>query len=218
MATPTIDPKALSRGLFSDYDPAPFPQVRGIRRSGTLRRLNVDLLSDVIVWAYLDDIFDKDLAARVGTRFKDWGSWDQGEWAFAEGAGVLMPEDSLRCSSAFCIAGQAAHQSGYAMLFPEEVGGSATTCRKVTYEVDENGRRREVLDGPMKSIDSVGQQALGLTGTEADLMFSGGNSIEDIVTYACYFARRRGQALSLPEQVLAFDRQENDSDFSFMFA
>jgi hypothetical protein len=190
---------------------------RGNHGRGDLPTLNVELLTRLLEWAE----FENDVAegritrALIPEEYHSWGEWEQGVWAF-----LTQPEDRVltpqekqdyrngACQTAFCMAGQAAAQAGYRMLFtaPEETrvlrhndeqisGFPANwvvpqrptgrfTDRGVPILEDVPGAQRE-------DVGTVGRQVIGLSRDESDCFFEGSNSFEALCKYANTFCAAR---------------------------
>lgn len=185
-------------------------------KSYELPELNVDLLSDLVTWAWADEKKRTNLLKK----FPGWGSWNQDVWAQEKRNGV--------CQTAFCIAGQAVMQSGYALDY-----GSAESDSEYVYDdtgnyVYENGRAKtiEILSvdacypaeivgwegkdnkipiykatGPSQGIETTAGEALGLNEMERDALFDGTNEIEDVIAIATAIAQMRGLELNLSPKI-----------------
>jgi hypothetical protein len=180
-----------------------------------LPELNTDLLAQILTWSALDE---KNLRDRFPS-LEAWGVWNQSSWGLAVRNGV--------CRTAYCQAGQAAVQSGYAFSWDyekvpvEEIGNSALTegvhadrygrvlaseesyVYPVKRVLNKKGRWVEEpdTDKPAEFTSDVGQRALGLTSKEADAYFAGGNSLHSLVRFAKMFAKVRGVTLDLPSEI-----------------
>lgn len=166
-----------------------------------LPALNVPLLKSLVTWAAADQAHLDDLAARF--KEEGWGHWDQERWAKEVRNG--------HCQTAYCIAGQAAAQVGYAPVFdavalpylsevengdvyitgtcaPRRFAGLGPTGMPV-YEPNTDAGTRQISD--------VGREAIGLSYDEANALFEGSNSLQDILAMALMFARVRNVDLDL---------------------
>lgn len=152
--------------------------------------LNVTLLRDLLTWAKQDkDTLD---------RFLGWGEWEQEVWGRQIVNGV--------CKSSYCMAGQAAVQAGYGLIYDQndevwdedeqewrncKVAWNAAPLRLVG--TDAKGRPMyEPLREHAMSVREVGQKVLGLTDFEQDEFFEAGNAYHDLVALANQFAANRG--------------------------
>jgi hypothetical protein len=100
--------------------------------------------------------------------------WYQGSWARRNIDAAVQNRDDPYCNTAMCIAGKVAFDAGWKLVF--EADSTEVMDDGVTYEFAFNATK----DGEIKSISTVGQIELGLTDGEADRLFDGNNSAEDI--------------------------------------
>lgn len=174
----------------------------------TLPELNTEMLERIVTWAAVEA---RSLELGGVDFGPDWGTWNQEAWAQETRNGV--------CQTAFCIAGQAAHQAGYVMNLTH-VG---TTHDPVTDTILRTYRAQtcspgiptgafdpvtgeEVLEpnpdsDTHRDIEFLACELLGMTRSEGRLLFKGNNSIGDIVKIATAIARHRGVTLDLPRPV-----------------
>lgn len=175
-----------------------------------LPTLNTLLLVDLIRWAERDEEIDHKL----------WGTWDQGSWGWA-----VTKEDAkeLRngsCKTAYCMAGQAAHQAGYRLEFNDadtvhrnmwmhdgtHIDARVATASTCVPQYD-TGRKNshghaiwaDVPDGEQRQISHVGQEALGLTGMEASHFFEGDNTLDKLKMMANWFCANRNMPPLYPD-------------------
>jgi hypothetical protein len=168
----------------------------------------VDLLLDLVAWAEQDD-------ARLA-HMQAWGRWNQGTWSNAsiadpevdagwedplisdpDGDQDIEDEDAkarqaiLRgvCGTSFCMAGQAAHQAGYRMVYANHgsisrgvVRLSAEQCIKTEPTGFTDAKGFPILRdvGQPVDISEIGAQVLGLDDDEAQELFGGDNTIGEI--------------------------------------
>lgn len=104
-----------------------------------------------------------ELVAWAETEFmKESGSaWKQDAWVTPN-----VPE----CGTAYCLAGKAVSDAGYPMLL-ETLPGDGML--RYTYDPD-------AKDGRGRTIEEVAIELLGLTETQAEVLFFANNSIEDL--------------------------------------
>lgn len=168
--------------------------------NNNLPALNVPLLRDLLTWAKQDkDALD---------RFLGWGEWEQEVWGRQITNGV--------CKSSYCMAGQAAVQAGYGLVYDQNdevwdqeaqewrdcvVAWNAAPKRLVGTD-DKGNPKYELLTELAEPVRRVGQMVLGLTDYEQDLFFEADNCWRDLVNYANEFAANRGLE---PVYVLAED-------------
>jgi hypothetical protein len=185
--------------------------------------LNTLLMVDLIRWAERDEEIDHQW----------WGTWDQSSWGWA-----VTEEDqkNLRngaCKTAYCMAGQAAHQAGYRLEFQQfdtihrEMTmhdgtfldarvASASTC----VQQRDTGRKtskgapiwEDVPDAESKQISHVGREALGLTMEEADAFFEGDNTLDRLKMMANWFCVNRGLPLLYPDWTIWAPDEDYDPD------
>lgn len=177
----------------------------------TMNKLNIDLLSDVVLWAAQDAALLGEIEVgatpeeldALRKQYADWGSWNQGVWGEEIRNGA--------CQTAFCLAGQAVVQVGMSLVFNRgewtndegkkvaqadycapSVFVGLTPAGKPKYEADVT---RQVY------IKDAARDALGLMSGEAEALFGGDNTIGIIVHVAQVAAKARGQELALPNWV-----------------
>lgn len=177
------------------------------------RTLNVEAITTLIDWAEADE-------ERRKTQYASWGDWRQSLWGLAktDSANVkaLFETDADKageeiadmgkngvCGTAYCMAGQAVVQGGYALDFKEDtpdmwdgdtVGVSAENCvwQEPTNEINRWGRpvMREV--GEPRDISDVAREILGITDEESNRFFDGSNGIRRLKQLANQFCAVRG--------------------------
>lgn len=160
-----------------------------------LPKLNLDLLVQIIDWAE---------ESEQGRVKPGWGTWYQDEWGQADSTDPVKLRNDL-CQTAYCVAGQAAHQGGYRLIIEEYalsgVAYSASHCvlTEPTGELDPKGREVRVDVGMARSIPEVGAEVLGLCECEEDL-FEGDNDIEDLKAMTNGLAKSRGLPKPYPDE------------------
>lgn len=168
--------------------------------STNLPTLNVELLRDLVTWAYGDHV----AAGESAEEYPGWGHWDQNVWATEARNGV--------CQTSYCIAGQAAMQVGMGLCLDhdwDDTDGTehytAVDCAPKTFVgLDDKGRPRYVLDREhSRRIPDVAREALGLTDDEANTLFDGTNTLDIVVGLALAYARARNVDLGLPDHIAA---------------
>jgi hypothetical protein len=190
----------------------------------TTEELNAPLLFQLIQWAERDE--------RDG-EFQGWGHWDQSAWGW-------VPTDPKEvrngaCQSAYCMAGQAAHQAGWRLLYD---GGdeiirsvlsddskvwqgsaiSASECvpQRNTGVKDSKGFDiwEDIPGGEAQPISVVGREALGLESDEAEMFFDGDNTLDTLKEMANLFCQDRGLPLLYPnEPIYVAPDPDDDSDW-----
>lgn len=109
--------------------------------------------------------------------------WNQGYWAARVGPS---------CNTAYCLGGTVAAQAGAAMEWDTSRFGDAAH-----YCIDPEGNRQK--------IDAYAQQLLELSNGDADILFDGINSLENL--------QRMVELLKLGESLDGyFDRDDDDYD------
>lgn len=160
-----------------------------------LPKLNLDLLVQIIDWAEQSE---------QGYVKPGWGTWYQDEWGMANSADPVTLRNDL-CQTAYCVAGQAAHQGGYRLIIIEDLMTrpmySATSCvlTEPTGKLDSKGREIYADVGRPRSIPAVGAEVLGLCDCEEDL-FEGDNDLEDLKAMTNGLAASRGLPLPYPDE------------------
>lgn len=200
--------------------------------TNTLSEIDVEMIFKLIKWAEQDEKFLNEFAT--------WGKWNQGLWGAADENFLRNmfgdPEDpeamkvvrNGECQTAFCMAGQAAVQTGHRLIFNDTTdihnaesssyiaAVSAAEC--VPQEPvgrDEKGRviYRDVEGESPRYISDVAREALGLEYEEADRFFNGDNGITDLKEYANWFCNRRNLPLLFPDADIYDDGESDDISF-----
>jgi len=146
--------------------------------STTKKELNVEALCQVIAWAEQSSkTKGKITQRRLERAFPEWGFWHQGSWGARQ---TLVSEaEAEACKTSWCVAGQTVHQSE--RYQPNwEVGNTQLH------------NARDTQTGRTLSVSDAARRELGLTESEANMMFGGHNTIRDLKAHAneaCY-ARR----------------------------
>lgn len=91
----------------------------------------------------------------------DPDSWDQSNWARLTG-----------CGTSYCFAGWACVLSGYRMDWTD-------ICSVTLFLIDEDYREQH---GDRRPISNTACELLGLGPKEADALFAGSNSLDDLET------------------------------------
>jgi len=91
--------------------------------------------------------------------------WNQRDWRDVD--------HDLRCGTACCFAGWAALLNGSTWDVPD------SEIENYDWDHDPNGDKLADVDGG-RAVSRVATRALGLTWTQADQLFAGGNDIEDL--------------------------------------
>ncbi len=116
-------------------------------------------------------------------------SWVQGCWGMEWNSitGDIIADQHRQlgrahtaCGTAYCIAGHAAILTGW---------------KPSTWSLGEASAYWEHEDGRERRISVIGRDALGLTGEEAEMLFSGGNSRAEVQLLAEIIAARAGERL-----------------------
>lgn len=108
-------------------------------------------------------------------------------------------QDFYRCGSSYCVAGHAAVFSGYQWAFPTYSDDSYLVARPEdaadAFTVDHHVRNGEPLPAPLTIVecDDVARRLLGLTFDEADDLFAGGNTLEDLAKLREAIAARKAE-------------------------
>ena len=191
----------------------------------TLPTLNSVLLFDLIRWAEHDDAID---AAR-------WGTWDQSSWGWVKVEDQMKEARNGACKTAYCMAGQAAHQGGYRLLFDtgdvhsvdiemydghhyEGDVASASDCvqQRPTNRRDSKGVIiwEDVPGADERPVSEVGREVLGLTSDEAEVFFEGDNDLHRLRSMANRFCQDRALPLLYPyDEVWDGDYPDPDDDY-----
>lgn len=178
--------------------------------------LNLEAIRLLIGWAEKD----RDTLVRYRA-LGNWGDWNQGHWASVrfdaansldtqtdevdDSEALTEMEQAVAngvCGTSFCMAGQAVVQAGHRLDLQGFTGldeGSTIYTetgycypQQWTGRYDDKGRRIMRDAGHRQSIAQVARNVLGLTGSQSDGFFSGGNTINDLKAYANEFAVRAG--------------------------
>lgn len=115
-------------------------------------------------------------------------TWYQGTWASPKVQYVDEVQDATleHCGTAYCIAGFiASQQPGYAI--ETEAVPNLVAPENGKYLV----RLNETIDGKSFHHSTVAREALGISKYSAELLFSGGNDINDVRRIAEYIAGER---------------------------
>jgi hypothetical protein len=96
--------------------------------------------------------------------------WDQCHWAISRGGTAVEPTPDT-CGTAFCFAGWAAVLDGAQLHWGKGYESGALVW------VAEFQRR---ADGYMDDISEYAQRSLGLTSDEANVLFLGSNTLDDL--------------------------------------
>lgn len=185
-----------------------------------LPNLNTDMILDLIDWAQRSE--DRRLTL---DEVEKWGWWDQGSWGYVtsntdvDGVRInwssMGDEDKEKvrngvCKTAFCMAGDAAVRAGYRFDFPNFLGGedyedgaagSRVIKQRPTGRFTPFGREiweDDPSDGGRYDAEAVGQRAIGLASDEAEMFFSGNNTLEMLREMANRFAMDRRLPLLFP--------------------
>lgn len=138
----------------------------------TLPILNTELLTQVIKWA------EESEKAPDTEPMPGWGVWGQTMW-FRRSSRL----QEVTCGTAYCIAGQVAHQAGYEPVWDD--ASVAHYCR--------------LPGGFPVSASEVAQETLGLTADEATAMFNANNTIADVQAVANHAYTQRGLGTPYPD-------------------
>lgn len=112
------------------------------------------VLNTVLLQAVLDDI-KADLKA-----------WDQRHYALK-----MHDQHGAPCGTAYCFAGHAVRRA-----YPQ-----ATFAFRQSYTgLEDSALSVELGDGKLHSIDNLATEILGLTTSEASVLFDGGNSLASL--------------------------------------
>lgn len=199
--------------------------------TSTPPELDVEMIFKLIKWAEQDEKFLDE--------YVTWGKWDQSLWGAADKRFLERmfgdPEDpeamkavrNGECRTAFCMAGQAAVQTGHRLIFNDE-----TDLRDTSYQWmpavsaaecvpqepvgrDEKGRviYRDIEGESPRYISDVAREALGLEYEEADRFFNGDNGVTDLKEYANWFCNRRNLPLLFPDADIYDDGESDDISF-----
>lgn len=156
--------------------------------------VNVELLEKLYRWAVasqksLDKFWEEN---------PDWAKHNQGNW------GQVVKNGT--CQTAFCLAGQVAVQEGYTFVLSKDdwdeqgsvrmATGAAMVPKSKVHSLGLHfvrgsgksfawGERAEILNfytesGESRYASEIATEALGITDNEANLLFNGGNTVEDI--------------------------------------
>lgn len=137
-------------------------------------KFNVKLLRNLVLWAQGEH-------DRLGKKYAGLAEykWDQAYWAKEERNGV--------CRTAFCIAGAAVRMKGYKFVWAESADPQlfiAETCTKK-------------IDGVKRSFDIelTAMHLLGIDWDQAESLFNGDNTIDDVIDVAESIAEYYGETL-----------------------
>ena len=122
----------------------------------------VPTLDDLLAWAEAEQLK------------KDKGQpseWDQGHWAINVPAynaywGVRKAVPAVNCGTACCLAGKTVAFMGGKFLIEADSDGTAVEA--------------EMPDGTTVFVEGFAEQVLGLTTAQADALFDGDNTIENV--------------------------------------
>lgn len=184
----------------------------------TYAELNYELLHQIVKWAEQDEEWIK--------THPGWGMWDQQFWC---AAAVVSDDPQVvrngECQTAYCIAGQAAHQAGYRMVLEgssfeshrlDWTGPirSADWCveQRPTDRKDKHGNIiwEDVPGGDQARIDAVAEEVLGIEEDEAGALFDGDNTIGRIKAIVNFICERRELPPMFPNHDLGWDEGEWD--------
>lgn len=166
---------------------------------------NVRLLTNVITWAVQDYLAREHMAERItGPKIEGWGSWRQTSWAAA-----YDQQNTDVCSSAFCIAGQAAVQGGDKVLLldgallAEYVADRSNFPGLAKTQTLVDSQSWTPVEDDLTGYESIEDYANEVLGIDSDTpLFNGDNSIHDVVTYALLAAwDNDGSVLPYPDYV-----------------
>lgn len=184
-----------------------------------LPTLNVQMISDLLTWAWADDQRLEEFMAK----YPGWGSWNQGVWAQELRNGV--------CKTAYCMAGQTVAQSNFKLdlyleddveeFDPEKNAyvhvrseWAAEECFPVVKNgFDEKGNQKYKRSGENVLISSKAQEILGLDEFEANMFFDGANDLTRLVYLALAFAKARDVTLDISDEIRALAEIEEDPNF-----
>ena len=194
----------------------------------SLPTLNATLLFDLIRWAEHDDTIDK-----------SWGTWDQSSWGWVKATaltdGQVKEARNGACQTAYCMAGQAAHQAGYRLLYNEgdritrdiemfdghHFDGLSITASECVQQRPTDRRTprgaviwEDVPGATEEQISTVGAEVLGLTDEEAERFFEGDNDLPELRAMANRFCDDRGLPLLFPyDPTWSGEYEYDDEDF-----
>jgi hypothetical protein len=156
--------------------------------------MNIELLTRVVQWA----VDEENPATGTATSPR----WDQGVWGASRALSshVVEPAENnvdlcaqsyvaVKCDSGCCLAGNTTLINGDTFII--EANEVPTDPNNDDYAVEVS----RVLTRDTKAVRRISERAtelLGLTDAEADVLFSGGNEIREVVGYADAIAERHG--------------------------
>lgn len=146
--------------------------------------VNIDLLTRTVQWAIDERVTaskgEKPQPIVVGNVAMPGLRWDQGSWAYGEGLDPVEP-GATWCGTACCLAGNVAILDFY----QHPRGWAAYRDRAGTEDIEFLvGDWIDKTDPGGMGISSYAQDRLGLTNDQASFLFSGGNSIEQVIGIA----------------------------------
>lgn len=125
---------------------------------------NPELLLNLIKWAEQEETF-------LATHPEFQGKWNQEVWG-----------KKTSCGTAYCIAGQAAVQTGHRLIHPNSSDGSAYSCvpQYIAEQADGKTKWEDLPGVRPRDIATVAAEALGIDCLEADSLFEASNTIGNL--------------------------------------
>jgi hypothetical protein len=227
--TPTYE-----HGLHPDYRHL----VTGDPRRPGIR---LDLLLDLVAWAEHDDANLAKFQSWGSWEQGSWSAlrfdnraaevpiprgWNDPvlDYREPEEADEAIRQEILRgaCGTSFCMAGQAVHQAGYRLVYtansrPDTEGKvytSAENCvlTEPTGEYDARGFPvlRDV--GESQYISVAAQHVLGIDHDEANVLFGGDNSLDEVRAIVNLICENRNLPWPYPESGVWNESSDDDDD------
>jgi len=153
-----------------------------VQYTSSLPELNHALLEECVSWAYWSAQDDKTSGV----------TWNQGRWVFQN-----------ECGTSFCIAGYASFASGHTEMREPPLEETCQLEDCVNCQTKPGVPALHVTgldligwDRDASTMDEawceMGEKLLGLTSNEADALFDGSNSIEDVLEITEKICSSRG--------------------------
>lgn len=198
-----------------------------------LPTLNVELLARLMEWAEYENQVTEGLIVRdrIPEEYRLWGDWDQGVWGFLDTEGRELTEEEKQdyrngvCRTAFCMAGQAATQSGYRLIFGPHDNSNRERdgvlhhgfSAQMVIQVQETGRfgprgfpiMEDVPGANRQDVGAVGRDVLGLNHEESSAFFDGDNNLLTLQRYCNTFYAARNLPPLYPGLGMAYVESPN---------
>lgn len=172
--------------------------------------LNRELFANILTWAVQDYRHKEGLDLPDQGFLDKWGHWAQNYWSRIQtGRNVGDITEDNMCGSSFCIAGQAAAQSGDRLMIIDT--GALTADRTVSRDAFPSLPRKRIYvrdqdvpeDADVEDVAVTAKDVLGLH--DDGPLFQGDNSIWRVVSFGVGLAfHQEGAVLDLDDYVLDY--------------